>query len=69
MLYGTKPSAMTAREYVDYIGRSKENSSILAGVEQFVAVWETLYYGGIRLDRTQSKNFLKQCLDLAFSSR
>ncbi|MOA35934.1 hypothetical protein D3C78_1574300 [compost metagenome] len=69
LLYGTKPPDMTAREYVDYIGRSKENSSVIAGIEQFVEVWETLYYGGIRLNRTQSKYFLKQCLDLAFTSR
>ncbi|MNW38726.1 Protein-glutamine gamma-glutamyltransferase [compost metagenome] len=69
LLYGTKPPAMTAREYVDYIGHGREKSSVFAGIEQFVDVWETIYYGGIRLNRTQSKNFLKQCLDLAFSSR
>lgn len=70
LLYGTKPPAMTAREYIDYIGRNKENNSIaLTGIEQFVEVWETLYYGGFRLNRTQSKHFLKQCLDLAFSGR
>ncbi|MNO40477.1 Protein-glutamine gamma-glutamyltransferase [compost metagenome] len=69
LLHGTKPSSMTAREYVNHISRSKEEQMVLAGIEPFVGVWEKLYYGGIQLNRTQSIKFLKQCLDLAFPSR
>lgn len=69
LLYGAKPRNMTAREYVDHIKRDKEISVDCSDLEQFVVIWEHLFYGGNRLDRTQSTFFLKQCVQLAFPSR
>lgn len=62
-IYGDKPEAMTAREYVDSLAAKQvENFNKL---EEFVRDWETLYYGGSRPDRTNSRNFLELCRNLA----
>ncbi|MFD3261371.1 transglutaminase family protein [Paenibacillus lentus] len=61
--YGYKPEAMTAREYVESLAAKPiENFNKL---EEFVRDWETLYYGGLRPDRTNSRNFLELCRNLA----
>lgn len=62
-VHGNKPEGMTAREYVDSLAAERvENFSKL---EEFVRYWETLYYGGARPDRTNSRNFLELCRNLA----
>lgn len=61
-LYGSKPQAMTAREYMKSI--ILREGGIEAAAEEFMKVWETIYYGGNRLNRTDSRNFLRTCYKL-----
>lgn len=68
-LHGVKAKNMTAREYVNYLKESKDETEDFHDLEQFVEIWENLFYGGIRLNRTQSTWFLKRCIQLAFSTR
>lgn len=62
-MYGNKPEGMTAREYVDSL--AAQETANLGKLEEFVREWETLYYGGLRPDRMNSRNFLELCRNLA----
>ncbi|GAA0134555.1 hypothetical protein YSY43_13950 [Paenibacillus sp. YSY-4.3] len=62
-VYGNKPEGMTAREYVDFL--SAQEKANLGKLEEFVREWEILYYGGLRPDRMNSRNFLELCRNLA----
>lgn len=65
--YGSKPQAMTAREYMKSI--ILRQGGIEAVAEEFMKVWETIYYGGNRLNRTDSRNFLRTCYKLLVGQR
>lgn len=67
LVYGPKPAAMTAREYIQaaFIGNQAQAES----AEQFVRTWERIYYGGLRPERKESVKFLEQCRKLAFRRR
>ncbi|MGG6314300.1 DUF4129 domain-containing transglutaminase family protein [Paenibacillus macerans] len=67
LVYGPKPPDMTAREYVQAAFREKPG--LAESAEEFVRIWETVYYGGLRTERTDSMNFLKQCRKLALLRR
>ncbi|WP_410770800.1 DUF4129 domain-containing transglutaminase family protein [Fontibacillus sp. BL9] len=67
LAFGPKTSGMTAREYAGMI--AARNGAQNENLESFVSIWETLYYGGAGLDRTESRDFLKLCRNLAFQSR
>ncbi|WP_199925436.1 DUF4129 domain-containing transglutaminase family protein [Paenibacillus bouchesdurhonensis] len=62
-VHGNKPEGMTAREYVDSLAAKQVED--FNKLEEFVRDWETLYYGGSRPDRTNSRNFLELCRNLA----
>ncbi|MNJ53769.1 hypothetical protein D3C77_491770 [compost metagenome] len=62
-VHGNKPEGMTAREYVDSLAAKQVED--FNKMEEFVRDWETLYYGGSRPDRTNSRNFLELCRNLA----
>lgn len=65
--FGSKPRGMTAREYIEAIqGVSRENKVEL---DDFFTNWENLYYGGVRLGRQESVNFLRRCSHLALRCR
>lgn len=61
--HGSKPQTMTVREYAQIITR--ENNAKGTRLEHFITVWESLYYGRIRIDRKGSRDFLKECWNLA----
>ncbi|AZK44808.1 transglutaminase-like domain-containing protein [Paenibacillus lentus] len=61
-VYGYKPEGMTAREYLDSL--AAEGIENFSKLEEFVRYWETLYYGGLRPDRMNSRNFLELCRNL-----
>ncbi|RCX16248.1 transglutaminase superfamily protein [Fontibacillus phaseoli] len=67
LAFGPKASGMTAREYTEMI--AARNGGQNGNLESFVSIWETLYYGRAGLDRTESRDFLKLCRNLAFQSR
>ncbi|MCM3701207.1 transglutaminase domain-containing protein [Paenibacillus macerans] len=65
--YGPKPPAMTAREYLRSALQGRPGLTDAA--EEFVAIWESLYYGGRQPERRESTKFLKHCRNLAFRRR
>ncbi|MFD1177494.1 transglutaminaseTgpA domain-containing protein [Paenibacillus puldeungensis] len=64
IVFGPKPPGMTAREYMDKVLQSKPHLTVSAN--EFVRIWESLYYGGELTQRKESMNFLKQCRNLAY---
>ncbi|MGZ7443426.1 DUF4129 domain-containing transglutaminase family protein [Paenibacillus sp. TH7-28] len=65
--YGPKPPAMTAREYL--LSALQGRPGLTGAAEEFVAIWESLYYGGRQPERRESMKFLKHCRNLAFRRR
>lgn len=65
--YGPKPPAMTAREYLRSALQGRPG--LTGAAEEFVAIWENLYYGGRQPERRESMKFLKHCRNLAFRRR
>ncbi|MEC0141580.1 DUF4129 domain-containing protein, partial [Paenibacillus macerans] len=65
--YGPKPPAMTAREYL--WSALQGRPGLTGAAEEFVAIWENLYYGGRQPERRESMKFLKHCRNLAFRRR
>ncbi|GGH38718.1 transglutaminase-like domain-containing protein [Paenibacillus segetis] len=61
--YGNKPQTMTVREYAQLITWGNQEKGVR--LEHFITVWESLYYGRIRIDRKASRDFLKQCWNMA----
>ncbi|WP_068782739.1 DUF4129 domain-containing transglutaminase family protein [Paenibacillus phocaensis] len=66
-VYGPKPAAMTAREYME--AAFQGDPAQAESAEQFVRTWEMIYYGGLRPERKESVKFLEQCRKLAFHRR
>lgn len=64
IVFGPKPPGMTAREYMDKVLQGKPHLTVSAN--EFVRIWESLYYGGELTQRKESMNFLKQCRNLAY---
>ncbi|WMT41630.1 transglutaminase-like domain-containing protein [Paenibacillus sp. D2_2] len=65
--FGSKPQAMTGREYITSLqSGSRENS---AELDDFILNWENLYYGGVRLGRLESMSFLRRCRNLVYHYR
>ncbi|MNN32528.1 hypothetical protein D3C81_1462500 [compost metagenome] len=67
IVYGPKPTSMTAREYLQ--SALLADKSQAESTEQFVRTWEMIYYGGLRPERKESMKFLEQCRNLAFRRR
>lgn len=68
--YGCKPREMTAREYIQLL--SGLNHDERSQLNQFIDMWELLCYGGMELDRTATRSFLRQCRQVSavrFKSR
>jgi len=65
--FGSKPQAMTAREYITCL--QAESGGNFAELDDFMMNWENLYYGGVRLGRLESMSFLRRCRDLAYRYR
>ncbi|AWB43371.1 hypothetical protein DCC85_03455 [Paenibacillus sp. CAA11] len=57
--YGRKPAGITAREYAAKLKEIDKAAGEL--LQDFIEVWELLYYGGNSLDRRASLRFLDQC--------
>ncbi|MNX44434.1 Protein-glutamine gamma-glutamyltransferase [compost metagenome] len=63
--YGTRPPGVTGREYIGRIhGLEPAQRDHL---DQFLHVWESLYYGASDLDRMSTKSFLEQCRQMGAS--
>lgn len=62
--YGPNTQGMTAREYIAWIQEHCNGPN--ENWDVFIRDWETLFYGGERMDRTKSRLFLKLCRNLAF---
>lgn len=62
--YGAKHQGVTAREYFTSI--STINPALAVNLERFITMWEILYYGDGKLDRSRSREFLDVCRQLAF---
>lgn len=62
--FGGKCQGTTAREYL--LSVSMAHAELAPHLERFIAMWETLYYGGGKLDRSTSRDFLDLCRYLAF---
>lgn len=67
LAYGPKLPALTAREYLAAALRGQPG--LAEPAEEFVRIWEVLYYGGPRPDRKESMDFLKHCRNLALRRR
>lgn len=61
--YGSKTGGSTAREYV--LSVSQAHEELVPDLERFISLWERLYYGNDRLDRSASRDFLEVCRQLA----
>lgn len=62
--FGGKAQGTTAREYL--LSISVADAELAPHLERFIAMWETLYYGDGKLDRSTSRDFLDLCRYLAF---
>ncbi|ANS76963.1 hypothetical protein AWM70_22225 [Paenibacillus yonginensis] len=61
--YGKLANGATAREYAEALQRKLDESG-RAEMEQFMSVWEPLYYGGDLPDRQTTRRFLDTCRKL-----
>lgn len=62
--FGSKCQGITAREYLRSVGTA--HAELAPRLERFIIIWEALYYGGGKLDRSTSRDFLELCRYLAF---
>lgn len=62
--FGNKCQGITAREYLLSISMAHEE--LTPYLEKFIVMWEALYYGSEKLDRSNSREFLDLCRYLAF---
>ncbi|RUT27691.1 hypothetical protein EJP77_20480 [Paenibacillus zeisoli] len=57
--YGPRPPGVTGREYIQRIYRIDPKQR--GHLDQFLHMWESLYYGANDLDRISTKSFLEHC--------